>query len=426
MTHPLHHVAGKAARAAAAGLFLAAGAALLASPGCKPAEPVHEDAHGEQEDFERGPRGGRWLADGDFALELTIFEEGVAPEFRAFVYRDGEPRDPQGLAVELTLQRLGGRVERIALRPRGEYLVGERPVEEPHSFDVSIAARNGDGEHRFQFASYENRVTLEPEQIAAAGIAVATAGPATIHERVVLNGRIAANEDALAHVMPRFPGVVRSVEKRLGDGVEKGDRLAVIESNESLHTYELRAPFSGTVIARDIAPGEFVSTERQVFEIADLSTIWVDLDVYRRDFARLRAGQRVRIDAGDGSPIAESALSYLSPVGSVNTQTLLARAVLDNPDGTWRPGLFVTAEVEVSGAEVPVAVAGDAVQRLRDWDVVFVAEGNVFEAQPVVLGRRDGTQVEVISGLEAGRRYAAAGSFVVKAEIGKSGASHDH
>jgi cobalt-zinc-cadmium efflux system membrane fusion protein len=113
-------------------------------------------------------------------------------------------------------------------------------------------------------------------------------------------------------------------------------------------------------------------------------------------------------------------------VGSVNTQTLLARAVLDNPDGTWRPGLFVTAEVQVSGAEVPVAVAGDAVQRLRDRDVVFVAEGNVFEAQPVELGRRDATQVEIVSGLAAGRRYAAAGSFVLKAEAGKSGASHDH
>ena len=102
-------------------------------------------------------------------------------------------------------------------------------------------AREGGREHRFAYASYENRVTLAPEQLEAAGIEVATAGPATIHERVVLNGRIAPNEDALAHVMPRFPGVVRSVHKRLGDAVARGDLLAVIESNESLQPYELRA-----------------------------------------------------------------------------------------------------------------------------------------------------------------------------------------
>ena len=91
--------------------------------------------------------------------------------------------------------------------------------------------------------------------------------------------------------MPRFPGVVRSVHKRLGDAVARGDLLAMIESNESLQPFELRAPLAGTVIAKDVAPGEFVSTERELFQIADLASVWVDLDVYRRDFGRLRVGQ---------------------------------------------------------------------------------------------------------------------------------------
>jgi cobalt-zinc-cadmium efflux system membrane fusion protein len=154
--------------------------------------------------------------------------------------------------------------------------------------------------------------------------------------------------------------------------------------------------------------------------------VWVDLDVYRRDFGRLRAGQAVRIDTGDGAAPVETTLAYLSPIGSVNTQTLLARAVLPNPDGSWRPGLFVTGEVEVASVEVPVAVSEAALQRLRDWDVVFLAEDGVFEAQPVELGRRDDSHVEIVGGLVPGQRYAAAGSFVLKAEAGKSGASHDH
>lgn len=382
--------------------------------------------HGSAEAAARGPHGGRWLEDGSFALELKIHEAGVPPEYRAWVYRDGAPRPPQGVALEVTLRRLGGRVDRIGFAPRGDFLVGDREVYEPHSFDVEIVARVDAREHRFAFPSYEGRVELDAEQVAAAGIAVAEAGPAEIRERASLSGRIAPNEDALAHVMPRFPGVVRSVHKRLGDLVAAGDVLAVIESNESLHPYELRAGLAGTVIAREIAPGEFVSNEREVFAIADLSTVWADLDVYRQDFGRLRVGQRARVDAGDGTPPIETRISYLSPIGAPSTQTLLARAVLPNPDRSWRPGLFVTAEVETDSRPAPVAVAAEAIQRLRDWEVVFVAGDGVFEAQPVRLGRHDGERVEVLEGLAAGQRYVARGSFVVKAELGKAGASHDH
>ena len=392
----------------------------------------HADAEGhaghgaEAEDFERVPHGGRLLQDGEFAVELTIFEDGVPPEFRAFVYQGGEPRDPADVALEVTLARLGGRRDRISFAPRGEYLLGDREVSEPHSFEVGLVAREGGKEHRFAYATYENRVTLMPEQLDAAGIVVEAAGPATIRERVVLNGRIVANEDALAHVMPRFPGVVRSVHKRLVDAVAKGDLLAVIESNESLHPYELRSRIAGTVLARDVAPGEFVATDREIFSIADLTTVWADLDVYRRDFTRLQKGQRVLVDAGDGSAPAEAVIAYLSPVGSVNTQTLLARAVLPNADGSWRPGLFVSAHALVGEVAAPVTVRQGAIQRVRDWDVVFVADKNVFEAQPIELGRSDGERVEVVAGLAPGATYAAAGSFVLKAEAGKSGASHDH
>jgi cobalt-zinc-cadmium efflux system membrane fusion protein len=400
------------------------GLLLLAVIGCSPGERAHEDeAH---ESFERGPRGGHWLEDGDFALELSMVETGGAAELEAFVYRDGERLDPTGVELEVTLRRLGGGVERIGFTPRADHLRGERAIEEPHSFDVEVRAREAGREHRFEYASHEDRVTLEPDQLEAAGIAVAAAGPATIHERIVLNGRIVPNDDRLAHLRPRFPGIVRSVHKRLGEEVAQGDLLAVIESNESLHPYELRAPFAGAVIAKEVSAGEFASSDRDAFAIADLGSVWADLDVYRRDIGRLRAGQAVRIDPGDGSALAHSALAYLSPIGAVNTQTLLARAVLPNPDGAWRPGLFVTAEVDVGASDVPVAVRVEAIQRLRDRDVIFLAEGNVFEARPVTLGRRDADRVEVVSGLAAGQFYVAAGSFVVKAEAAKSGAAHDH
>ena len=269
-----------------------------------------------------------------------------------------------------------------------------------------------------------DRVALTAEQPRAAGIGTALAGPATVRVLRPLSGRIVANEDALAHMAPRFPGIVRSVHKRVGDPVAKGDLLAVIESNESLHPYEIRAQLAGVVLERDVAPGEFVSTDRPILTVGNLSTVWVDLDVYRRDFAHLARGQRVEVDAEDGRPPAEASISYLAPIGAENTQTLVARAVLANGDGRWRPGQFVSAQVRVREVAAAVAVPIDAVQRIGEREVVFVAEGDVFEARPVALGARDDAFVEVRSGLAAGERIAVTGSFILKAELGRTGASH--
>jgi cobalt-zinc-cadmium efflux system membrane fusion protein len=282
------------------------------------------------------------------------------------------------------------------------------------------AARGSDTER----AGHPGRISLTPEQVRAAGIETAIAGPATVRVMRPLSGRIVANEDALAHMAPRFPGIVRSVHKRIGDAVAKGDLLAVIESNESLHPYEIHAQLAGVVLERDVAPGEFVSTDRPILTIGDLSTVWVDLDVYRRDFAHLARGQQVSVDAEDGRPAADATISYLAPIGAENTQTLVARAVLPNSDGRWRPGQFVSAQVLVQEVAAAVAVPIGAVQRLGAGEVVFVVDADVFESRPVELGARDDRSVEVVSGLSAGERFATSGTFILKAELGKSGMSH--
>ncbi len=372
----------------------------------------------------RGPHGGRTFESRDLRIEVEIFETGVPPEFRIYFQHAGRAVDPAGIDAEIQLTRLGGRTERIRFERSGDHLVGDRPVLEPHSFDAELRVSGAVGEHRVVWQNHENRLALSPEQQRAAGIGTALAGPATVRVLRPLSGRIVANEDALAHMAPRFPGIVRSVHKRIGDPVAKGDLLAVIESNESLHPYEIRAQLAGVVLERDVAPGEFVSTDRPILTIGNLSTVWVDLDVYRRDFAHLARGQRVEVDAEDGRPPAEATISYLAPIGAENTQTLVARAVLANGDGRWRPGQFVSAQVRVREVAAAVAVPSGAVQRIGEWQVVFVVVDDVFEARPVALGARDDAFVEVLSGLEAGERIAVSGSFILKAELGKSGLSH--
>lgn len=271
-----------------------------------------------------------------------------------------------------------------------------------------------------------DHIEMTPEQVRNAGIKMEEAGPWRIRQTVRLFGSVGPNEERLAHVMPRYPGIVKQVRRKLGESVEKGEELAVIESNESLQPYSVASEIGGTVVEKHITLGEFVSTEDKIFTIVDLGTVWVNLNVYRHDFPNLRVGQKVMIDPGGAGGKIESEIAYISPFGAESTQTMLARAVVNNPADLLRPGLFVAGEVVLDEKEVDIAVTQEAIQTLEDKSVVFVREGDAFEVRPVEIGGQDGERAEITAGLQPGEEYVAANSFVLKAELGKAGAAHEH
>ena len=241
-----------------------------------------------------------------------------------------------------------------------------------------------------------------------------------------MSGRIITDENRIAKVTPRFPGIVMEATKKLGENVVKGHLLAVVESNQSLTKYDIQAPISGTIIARDIAVGGAVSSDASIYTIADLSSLWVELKVRPEDLSHVAVGKQIMLkDAASGMEAAAE-ISYISPFGSQATQTLRAIATLPNPDGKWRTGLFVDASLVVEEREVPVAVKTEALQKFRDWDVVFMKDGEIYEIALLELGERDGDWIEVISGLAPGTTYVSENAFVVKADVLKDGASHDH
>jgi cobalt-zinc-cadmium efflux system membrane fusion protein len=283
-----------------------------------------------------------------------------------------------------------------------------------------------DKEHVEQDEHKADRIAISDVKLAAAGASLVEAGPATLSDTLSFNGVLRANQEAVVQVTPRFPGIVRSIKKRIGDSVSKDEQLAAIESNQSLTVYELKAPISGTVIDRQISLGEYASEQKPSFVVADLSTIWVDLSVYRQDIKRVRIGDEVLIDPDDGGGDIKGTISYLAPIGSSDTQTALARVVLANSNGRLRPGLFVSARLVLANRKVAVAVHVGAIQTLENKTVVFVREeGDRLEARPVELGEADSRFVEIKAGLSAGERYIAEKSFVVKAEMGKGEAEHD-
>ncbi|MBX9828056.1 MAG: efflux RND transporter periplasmic adaptor subunit [Xanthobacteraceae bacterium] len=290
----------------------------------------------------------------------------------------------------------------------------------------SIKPHGGHGHGAGDHAHGEGKVELSDAKVAASGIELVTAGPATLHESVLLNGILQPNQEALAQVTPRFPGIIREISKRVGDRVEKNEILGKIESNQSLTVYDLRAPFGGTVIERQAALGEFASEQKPVFVIADLSTVWADFAVYRRDLGRIQPGNTVIVSTDDGLPPLEGKLAYVAPVGSAETQTALARAVLPNGERRLRPGLFVTGRVLLSARPAQVAIKTSALQTIENRTVVFVRSGDAFEARDVEIGHRDAEHAEILFGIMEGDVYAAKNSFVIKAELGKASAAHEH
>jgi membrane fusion protein, heavy metal efflux system len=268
---------------------------------------------------------------------------------------------------------------------------------------------------------HSDSIALSEAKVAAAEIELAKAAPAVLRDTLLLNGMVQANQETLVQITPRFPGVIREVRKRIGDHVEKDDVLAVVESNQSLTPYELKAALAGTIIDRQTTLGEYVSEQKSAFVIADLSTVWVDFSVHRRNLSRVKVGDQILIDPADGGPEIEAKISYVSPVGSSDTQSALARAVVPNADQRLRPGLFATGQLTLSTKRVAVAVKSSALQTLENRTVVFVRDGEKFEARDVEIGERDPDFVEVTFGVLEGDLYAAKNSFIVKAEMAKGG-----
>jgi len=192
--------------------------------------------------------------------------------------------------------------------------------------------------------------------------------------------------------------------------------------------YTITAPFDGTVIEKHVALGAVLKDDAPAFVVADLRSVWVDLRVYQKDLPLVRKGQPVVIAAGHGIPDARGTIAYIGSLVGEQTRTALARVILPNPDGHWRPGLFVTGTVVVQDIDIPVLVPRTALQTIDERPVVFVETDTGFQPRPVTLGRSNETRVEVTAGLTPGQRYVTSGAFTLKAQLAKSafGDGHGH
>lgn len=386
----------------------------------------HGDHHEDAAEPERGPHGGRMLvADDGFALEWTLYEPGIPPQSRVYPTHRGRPMDPATVELEAELERFDRR-DTLRYRKVDDFLLGDGEVFEPHSFVVRLRAKHDQHEHSFTFESFEGRVEISDARAQASGLVIETAGPRELERRLPVLGKLTLASDAQRAVSARYDGTVRTMTKRVGEAVRVGETLATVEASETLQSFEVTAPIAGVVLDRPTNPGEHSHAGEPLFVIADPTALWVEFALYRDDALETRIGQRFTVLGDARQAPAEGKLVYVSPTADVATQSVTARAALKSPAPSLRAGLMVRGEVTVETIRAPVVVRREAIQSFRDWEVVFKKRGALYEIAIVELGVVDGDYVEVRRGLTAGEPYVAGNSFVVKAELGKAGATHDH
>jgi cobalt-zinc-cadmium efflux system membrane fusion protein len=372
------------------------------------------------------------------------------------------------------------------------------------------ASKAGDGhnhgageEHGDEHGEGGGAIHMDAATIARSKITLVEAGPAPVSRDIRVMGTVVADADRMVHVTLRVSGIVTEVHKRLGEPVQPGDVLLVLDSRDladakaeylaalrqnalaattlsreeglwrkqvsaeqdyltaraaaetaaitlaatrqrltvlglspveiagldkqpfSLGRLEVRSPIAGRVIGREAVRGELLAADKEVFSVADLSSVWVELPVYAADLPAVKEGQPVSL-TGQGGRTAEGKVVAAS--ATLDPQTGAARVVaaLDNEDGVWRPGDFGSGTIQAGGEVADIAVPSGALQMLNGDTVVFVRNADGFEPRVVEVGRRNSRFAEITFGLFPGEQVATGNTFLLKAEASRREAAHSH
>lgn len=407
-------------------LLLGLSAASLAACGVEPAPTAAvEGLPGAPADFERGPHNGRLLRDGDVSLEITVFEDGVPPEFHVYPFRNNQLLDPRQVQLGMSVSRLGGELNQFTFQPRQDYLRADAVVHEPHSFDVSVTATLNGAQHAWTYESYEGRTTIAQAAADAAGVKTESAGQAVLEESITAAGRVELQPQGRNEVRAWYPGRVMEMTKVIGQRVQKGEIVARVEASASLQTYPIPAPMAGVITERNASVGD-VAGDRALYVISDAAKVHAEVFLFPGDAEKVRVGQPVEVKSVTGSLSTRSDIEVLLPIADLATQALVAHIELPNGNEQWRPGMGVEGSIVVSRQTVPLAVRTRALQRFRDFTVVYIKVGETYEVRMLQLGRQTPEWTEVLGGLQPGSEYVTDNAFLIRADVEKAGATHDH
>lgn len=388
-------------------------------------EESHEHADHEEE---TGPNGGRLLhakKQNGLELELSLWENSQRAEFRLYPSVKGKPVDPKDVLVQIVLTRLGNKQDVINFTPKVDYLAGDMHIYEPHSFVVSVSAEYQGQTSNWNYDNFEGRTHIEDAMAAELGIEISQVEPRELTQTLTVYGRLTIPDYAKAEIRAPYAGNVSNLRVRLGQAVQKGQVLFSVRSNESLQTYTVKAPIAGLITSQSVVAGS-QTADKVLLEITDTEQLMAELQVFPLDKTKVKMGADVIFySPHDGAKTYQGKLQDALP--NLNAQQAkIFRVPIENKEGLLSAGEFVKAEIVLDTFTVPLAVRADALQKFRDFTVVYAKIGDEYEVRMLDLGRRSGDWIEVLSGIEAGTEYVTGNSYLIKADIEKSGASHDH
>ncbi len=404
--------------------FIASQLAIISvsiAPNAQARSDHHQEAAPRVE-VEKGPNNGRMLRDGDFTVELAIFETGVPPEFRIYATNGGQALSPQDVDIKVTLTRLGNKTDAISFYPENHYLRGDMAIYEPHSFQVTLNATYRSKTYQWHYDNFEGRVTIAKPLAQSMDIQTSIVGPKMLHQRHQAYGKLMLAPNATRHISARFAGEVKKLHVRQGQWVTKGQKLLTIESNSNLNNYNITAPMSGLISAQMTGVGE-QSGDKTLLTIIDPSKLVSEIAVYGNK--RFEIPQDAPVTLTIGNKEVTTTFFDTLPQLTAN-QARIYRAYVDNAQGDFSAGQFVKASISLGTFDVPMAVNKAALQAFRDFTVVYTNIGEQYEVRMLELGRESDGWVEVKSGINTGDSYVSKNSYIIKADIEKSGASHDH
>jgi len=304
----------------------------------------------------------------------------------------------------------------------GEKHEGKHEDEE-HGHESKQEGDDGHAESgRHGHEDEEGTSQIEDTMAQTVGIVTERSGEQTLHQTNLTYGRLTTAPEQTSHVRARFSGVVTSVQVTIGETVAAGDLLAEVEANESLRKYSIRAPIAGMIVQRHANSGE-VTGDQILFSISSFDNLWAELRIFPSQRSSVAIGQEVFLSIGEQK--VKTKIEHLLPAGDEQPY-LIARAKLSNDLSMLSPGSMAEGRIVIDEFNVDVAVKIDALQIVGGRTGVFVKHGNKYEFIPLVVGRKDDSYAEVISGLKPDTEYVTRNSYLIKADIEKSEAEHEH
>ncbi len=374
--------------------------------------------------IEKGPNNGRMLRDGEFAIELAIFEDDTPPEFRVFPTMNGHEITPEEVTTNVVLKRLGGIHDEISFFAEDNYLRGDMVIYEPHSFEVELSAKYQGKEYLWSYENFEGRVRIEDSIAKAMQISTEMVAPRQFDEKLEVYGKLTLPADASRNIRARFPGVIKSIHVTFGERVEKGQLLLSVEGNDSLQTYKIYSPIDGIITEQYVSTGE-QALDQTLLVITNQAELIAELEVFPSDQTKVHIGDPVTIlGLASDKQVTSEILDALLKVN--RNQAKIFRAKIDNSSGLFAVGEFIKAHILIDSYQVVNAVKTTGLQGFRDFTVVYAKVGDQYEVRMLELGRVVEPWIEVLGGITTGTEYVSKNSYIIKADIEKSGASHDH